>query len=126
MAAERRVATSRISRLTTLGQLATGIAGGAVTEATRQVALGRAPAIGELLLTPNNVRRLGDRLSEMRGAAMKVGQLLSMDTGHLLPVQLSQILARLRDGCPWTRVGSLQVTSGSRYLFIGRQSGGTL
>jgi predicted unusual protein kinase regulating ubiquinone biosynthesis (AarF/ABC1/UbiB family) len=33
----------------------------------------------------------------MRGAAMKIGQLISMDTGDVLPVELSQILTRLRD-----------------------------
>jgi predicted unusual protein kinase regulating ubiquinone biosynthesis (AarF/ABC1/UbiB family) len=33
----------------------------------------------------------------MRGAAMKVGQLLSMDSGQLLPPQLGELLARLRE-----------------------------
>ena len=33
----------------------------------------------------------------MRGAAMKMGQLLSMDAGHLLPPELAHILARLRN-----------------------------
>jgi hypothetical protein len=32
----------------------------------------------------------------MRGAAMKMGQILSMDTGDLLPRELADILARLR------------------------------
>ena len=32
----------------------------------------------------------------MRGAAMKLGQLLSMDTGDVLPPELSDIFARLR------------------------------
>ena len=40
--------------------------------------------------------RLADRLSEMRGAAMKVGQLISLDSGQLLPPQLTEVLARLR------------------------------
>lgn len=33
----------------------------------------------------------------MRGAAMKMGQLLSMDAGHLLPPELAHILAGLRN-----------------------------
>jgi predicted unusual protein kinase regulating ubiquinone biosynthesis (AarF/ABC1/UbiB family) len=48
-------------------------------------------------LTPANAQRISERLSEMRGAAMKVGQLLSMDSGQLLPEPLSETLARLRD-----------------------------
>ena len=97
MASERRVTSSRLGRLSQLGRLAGGIAGGAVAEGARQLARGQRPSIGDMLLTPGNARRLGDRLSEMRGAAMKVGQLLSMDSGHLLPPQLSELLARLRE-----------------------------
>jgi predicted unusual protein kinase regulating ubiquinone biosynthesis (AarF/ABC1/UbiB family) len=81
-----------------LGRLAGGIAGGMLSEGARQLARGERPAVGELLLTPANARRLADRLSEMRGAAMKVGQLLSMDSGHLLPAELSRVLERLREG----------------------------
>jgi predicted unusual protein kinase regulating ubiquinone biosynthesis (AarF/ABC1/UbiB family) len=50
-----------------------------------------------LLITPGNVRRVADELARMRGAAMKIGQLLSMDAGEFLPPELAQILARLRD-----------------------------
>ena len=32
----------------------------------------------------------------MRGAAMKVGQLISMDAGDMLPPELTDLLARLR------------------------------
>ncbi|MBT8430401.1 MAG: AarF/ABC1/UbiB kinase family protein [Gammaproteobacteria bacterium] len=98
MASERRVTSSRLGRLSQLGRLAGGVAGGAIAEGARQLARGQRPSVEDMLLTPANARRLGDRLSEMRGAAMKVGQLLSMDSGHLLPPQLSELLARLREG----------------------------
>jgi predicted unusual protein kinase regulating ubiquinone biosynthesis (AarF/ABC1/UbiB family) len=48
------------------------------------------------VLSPGNVTRLADRLSEMRGAAMKLGQLLSMEAGDLLPPEMEAVLARLR------------------------------
>ncbi len=51
----------------------------------------------ELLLTPGNVGRVADRLSHLRGAAMKLGQMVSMDAGDVLPPELSQIMARLRE-----------------------------
>jgi predicted unusual protein kinase regulating ubiquinone biosynthesis (AarF/ABC1/UbiB family) len=90
------VPSSRLSRLARFGGLASGIAGGVVMGGAREIARGRRPTLGELILTPANVSRLTDQLSRMRGAAMKVGQLMSMDTGDVLPRELSDILARLR------------------------------
>jgi predicted unusual protein kinase regulating ubiquinone biosynthesis (AarF/ABC1/UbiB family) len=80
-----------------LGRLAGGLAGGMLSEGARQLSQGQRPSVGDLLLTPANARRLAERLSEMRGAAMKVGQLLSMDSGNLVPAPLSEVLARLRE-----------------------------
>jgi len=97
MTKERRIPSSRLGRFSQLGRLAGGMVGGMVTEGARQLARGNRPAIGEMLLTPANARRLADRLSEMRGAAMKLGQLLSMDSGQILPPQLSEMLTRLRE-----------------------------
>lgn len=90
------VPSGRISRLARFGGLASGIAGNMVVNGARELAAGRRPALGALLLTPANVGRLTDELARMRGAAMKVGQLLSMDTGDMLPPELTAILARLR------------------------------
>lgn len=96
MREERNVPRSRLNRLTQLGKLAGGVAGGMLSEGVRQLSRGNKPAMGDLLLTPANARRVADRLAEMRGAAMKVGQLLSMETGEFLPPELTQILSRLR------------------------------
>jgi predicted unusual protein kinase regulating ubiquinone biosynthesis (AarF/ABC1/UbiB family) len=41
--------------------------------------------------------RLTDGLSHLRGAALKLGQMLSMDTGLVLPDELTAILGRMRD-----------------------------
>jgi len=96
MAPERPVPASRLERLMHLGRLAGGIAGAALGEGARQLAQGRRPSLGDLLLTPANAHRLAERLSEMRGAAMKVGQLLSMEAGEVLQPELSRVLDRLR------------------------------
>ena len=40
--------------------------------------------------------RLTDGLSHLRGAALKLGQMLSMDTGLVLPDELTAILGRMR------------------------------
>lgn len=44
----------------------------------------------------DNAISITKRLAHMRGAAMKLGQLLSMDAGELLPVEWEPILSRLR------------------------------
>jgi predicted unusual protein kinase regulating ubiquinone biosynthesis (AarF/ABC1/UbiB family) len=97
MEQHRAVPTSRLGRLLHLGRLGSGIAGGAIGEGLRQLGAGRRPSAADLLLTPANAHRLAERLSEMRGAAMKLGQLLSMEAGDLLPQPLPDILARLRE-----------------------------
>ena len=76
--------------------MATGIAGSMVAQGARQLAQGNRPNMSDLLLTPANARRVADQLAKLRGAAMKVGQLVSMETGDLLPPALADILARLR------------------------------
>ena len=68
-----------------------------LAEGARRLAQGERPRIGDLILTPGNAMRLADRLSHLRGAAMKLGQMISMDAGDMLPPELSTILARLRD-----------------------------
>jgi predicted unusual protein kinase regulating ubiquinone biosynthesis (AarF/ABC1/UbiB family) len=87
----------RLSRLGVFGRLAGGVAGGVIAEGTRRLASGQRPRMGDLLLTPANVGRVADQLSHLRGAAMKLGQMISMDAGDFLPDELTQILARLRD-----------------------------
>jgi predicted unusual protein kinase regulating ubiquinone biosynthesis (AarF/ABC1/UbiB family) len=97
MQLQRAVPASRFSRLMQLGRLGSGIAGSVVGEGLRQISNGNRPTAADLLLTPANARRLADRLSEMRGAAMKIGQLLSMEAGDILPDPLPDMLSRLRD-----------------------------
>jgi len=90
------VPDGRWSRLARLGSLAGGVAGNMLAEGARQFAQGKRPQLQQLLLTPANARRVADQLAQLRGAAMKVGQLLSMDAGDLLPPELADILSRLR------------------------------
>jgi predicted unusual protein kinase regulating ubiquinone biosynthesis (AarF/ABC1/UbiB family) len=68
-----------------------------MAEAARRLVDGERPRIRDLLLTPSNVGRLTDRLSHLRGAAMKLGQMISLDAGDFLPAELTDIMARLRE-----------------------------
>ncbi len=91
------VPTGRVARLLRFGGMATGIAGGVAAGGLRALAQGKRPDLAGLLLTPANTLRLTGGLSHLRGAALKLGQMLSMDTGLVLPDELTGILARLRD-----------------------------
>jgi predicted unusual protein kinase regulating ubiquinone biosynthesis (AarF/ABC1/UbiB family) len=92
----KRIPSGRLQRLGRFGGLAAGIAGNVVAAGVRDLAIGKRPRMSDLLLTPANARKLTERLADMRGAAMKLGQLLSMDSGDFVPPELADILARLR------------------------------
>ncbi|WOJ96671.1 AarF/ABC1/UbiB kinase family protein [Congregibacter brevis] len=92
----KAVPASRAGRFAKVARLAGGVAGGMLAEGARQLRAGNRPSKRDLLLTPGNARRVTKQLSEMRGAAMKLGQILSMDSGELLPKELTDILASLR------------------------------
>ena len=91
-----KVPENRLARLGGFASLAGRVAGGMLAEGARQLAQGNRPSSKSMLLTPANIKRVADQLAHMRGAAMKLGQLLSMDSGDLLPAELTELLARLR------------------------------
>ena len=93
----RKVPASRASRAAQLGGLFTRVASNVALQGSKQLLSGTRPNLQSLLLTPKNIGHLADKLATMRGAAMKLGQLLSMDSGDILSPELSDILTRLRD-----------------------------
>lgn len=113
-APSRAVPTGRLARFTRLGGLATGLAGRAAAGRARAAILGEPADMAAILLTPGNISRIANRLAELRGAAMKLGQLLSMETGDVLPPELAQILGRLRadaDAMPPQQLKTVLLTS---------------
>ncbi|MEL7172819.1 MAG: AarF/ABC1/UbiB kinase family protein, partial [Pseudomonadota bacterium] len=95
------VPSGRLARVASLGGAVGGIAADIAARGLGQAVRGQRPRLRDLMLTPGNVGRLTDELARMRGAAMKMGQLLSMDAGDLLPPELAEVMARLRaDAAP--------------------------
>lgn len=92
------VPAGRGARMLRMGGIAAGIAGGVIAGGLRRVAAGERPALSDLMLTPANALRLTEGLTHMRGAALKLGQMLSMDSGAVLPPELTAIMAAMRDG----------------------------
>jgi Predicted unusual protein kinase len=76
--------------------VAESLAGGVALGAAREAVAGRRPRLADLLLTPANAARFARELSHLRGAAMKMGQLLSMDAGEMLPPEIAEAFAHLR------------------------------
>lgn len=93
----KAVPKTRVSRFSRVARIAGGVAAGMLGEGAKQLSQGKRPKITDMLLTPANATRVTKQLSAMRGAAMKIGQLLSMEGGDFLPEELSSILAQLRD-----------------------------
>jgi len=93
-----------------MGVTAGGMAMGGLAEGFRR-ATGKATGTAtSVLLSGANATRLAKRLAHMRGAAMKLGQLLSMESSQVLPPEFAEALAVLRssaDVMPQTQVKRL-------------------
>ncbi len=87
---------SRLGRLARMGLAAGGLAAGAATEGLMRMARGQAPDFRGALLSAPNARRLAARLARLRGAAMKIGQLVSLQGEDVLPPEFAHALAVLR------------------------------
>jgi len=88
-----RVPQSRLGRLARLGIAAGELAVGGAMQGLRRLAQGDADAP---MFTTATATRLASRLGQLRGAAMKLGQLISLETEGLLPPELTVALETLR------------------------------
>ncbi|KAL2871305.1 protein kinase COQ8 [Aspergillus lucknowensis] len=93
---ESRVPYSRLGRLWQYGGLATSMALGAVGEGFRRVT-GGAEDAGSLMFSAGNMERLVAKLSKMRGAALKLGQMISFQDSRMLPDSIQEVLQRVQD-----------------------------
>ena len=91
-----RVPSSRAERVVRLGSMLAGIAGETALGVVRR-ATGLRDTDESLVFSSSNARRLTETLGGMRGAAMKLGQLLSLQSEDLLPPEFTGILADLRN-----------------------------
>jgi predicted unusual protein kinase regulating ubiquinone biosynthesis (AarF/ABC1/UbiB family) len=112
-----RVPAGRVERLAHLGLLAAGLAAGGLVEGARRAfgAGASAAATASALLSPGNAERLARRLSQMRGAAMKLGQLLSLESADILPPEFAEALAALRASADTMPASQLRRVLGREY-----------
>jgi aarF domain-containing kinase len=96
---ESRVPESRFGRLWQYGGLATSMAFGAVGEGFKRFT--GSGSDGSLVLSEANMNRLVAKLSKMRGAALKLGQMMSFQDSKVLPATINTILQRVQDSADY-------------------------
>lgn len=96
-----KVPSSRIARLMHYGTLGAGLAWGAAgsflnpaSQKSPDAGSGPGPSP---FMSDSNIRRLVDKLSRMRGAALKLGQFLSIQDSNLLPPEIERVLLQVQN-----------------------------
>lgn len=109
----RKVPATRIGRLASFGNLAAGLGVGAVSEVARRT-LGLANTSAESLLGSNpllseaNANRIVDTLCKVRGAALKIGQMLSIQDNNLISPQLQAAFERVRQSADFMPIRQME------------------
>lgn len=114
---ESKVPSSRFGRIWNYSGLAAGMFAGAVSESFSRVTGGGGQ--GSLMLSPANMERLVSKLSKMRGAALKLGQMMSFQDSKMLPAPIQEVLQRVQDRADympsWQRDRVLVTNLGSEW-----------
>jgi len=102
VAKQRTVPATRIGRVASFGQLFAGLGMGTVSELTKgALGLGGSTNVKDALLSPQNAERIVDTLCKVRGAALKLGQILSIQDTNVISPQLIQAFDRVRQAADY-------------------------
>ncbi|XP_062565500.1 atypical kinase COQ8B, mitochondrial [Armigeres subalbatus] len=102
VAKQRKVPSSRVARLASFGGLFAGLGLGTVSELTKgALGLGGTTDPKEALFSPNNAERIVDTLCKVRGAALKLGQILSIQDSNVVSPQLVNAFERVRQAADY-------------------------
>ena len=91
------VPKGRIERASGFGKIALRFASTIVLDGTKELIGGRSPSLKNLLIQEKNIGVFINELAKLRGAALKIGQLLSLEANDFLPEQFSRMLGDLRN-----------------------------
>ncbi|KAL6442096.1 hypothetical protein ACFW04_002424 [Cataglyphis niger] len=99
-ARERKVPATRLQRMVSFGTLGLGLGVGTVAEYTRRTLGLKEQSIGDtidsMFLTKANAERIVSTLCKVRGAALKIGQILSIQDNTIISPELQKIFERVR------------------------------
>jgi predicted unusual protein kinase regulating ubiquinone biosynthesis (AarF/ABC1/UbiB family) len=90
------VPTSRVGRLLQFGLLGGELALSAALSAAKTLSTGQRPDLATAVLTQGSADLLARRLAALRGPAMKVGQMLSLQGDEIVPPEFRNALSMLR------------------------------
>ena len=118
--AASRVPQTRIGRLASVALAAGELALGGLAEGVRRFVADRAGSgaggdAASAFLSADNARRLAARLARLRGGAMKLGQMISLQGADLLPPEFTQALAILRSQAAPMPLAQLRRVLGREY-----------
>ncbi|KAL5795859.1 hypothetical protein ACOSQ2_000679 [Xanthoceras sorbifolium] len=100
---ERKVPSTPISRMLGFAGLGAGLAWGTIQESTKRIVYGTPTSQDKQsalspFLSDKNAERLAHALCRMRGAALKIGQMLSIQDESLVPAPILAALDIVRQG----------------------------
>lgn len=106
---QSEIPSSRLARIFHYGSLAAGMGIGAATHGIKHYASGNTLQLTMKLmfLSPANIERMAKKFSQMRGAALKVGQMVSFQDLLILPLEIQQILLRVQNSAHYMPPGQL-------------------
>lgn len=105
------VPSSRLGRLFHYGTLAASMGAQVLADsATQYATTGKAPDVRSLIMSPKNIERMAKKFTQMRGAALKVGQMLSFQDSSVLPKEIQQILLRVQNSAHYMPASQLERT----------------
>lgn len=106
---QSQVPSTRLSRIFHYGQLAAGMTYGAATSGLKHLASGNTHQVTmkSLLLSPANIERMAKKFSKMRGAALKIGQMMSFQDNSILPAEIQQILLKVQNSAHYMPANQL-------------------
>ena len=114
-ATQSSIPSTRLGRFARLGVAAGELALGGIAAGVRNLGRAEKEPLAEAFLNAGNARKLARRLARMRGAAMKMGQMMSLDSTDYLPREFAEALAVLRDSAHTMPDGQLRRVLGREY-----------
>ena len=105
---ERRVPSSRMGRLASFGSLGVGLGLGTLAEASKRL-VGIGDRDASVILSDANAERIVQTLCRVRGAALKIGQLLSIQDDALVSPEVGRIFERVRESADFMPVWQMEV-----------------
>lgn len=102
VAKQRKVPSSRLGRMASFGGLFAGLGIGTINELTKgALGIGGSKNVSEALFSPANAERIVDTLCKVRGAALKIGQILSIQDSNVVSPQLAKAFERVRQAADY-------------------------